>query len=470
MMLIGCGIGTWLGIVEPINREWKSVEPLIARGGRVETVDSNVPKFLGSFFHNGKTSHIEAVFANKKNVSVHEIRALQCLPKLKRLYLERTGLTDEHLVEIGKLTSLERLSLWANHELTDDGLDSLKPLSKLQVIDITNNIGLSWRAIPALKKRVVEVRHATEGLGVEYRAGDWEDLELACIEPDLLILDDPDEKELVRVLTRFDPTSIYLKIKSSALSNQVLDLIVDGERLHQARIHCLDRFNGSAFDYTVKKCSSRLEQVCWGEIFFDGVPDFPLDHGVALVCSRRLGSQYNYRKILRFYGAAEDFRLSELPTLKNVKAISIGSRLCGPDPVFKIDDWLDIVKVCPKLTNLWIRSKVIETSKKMNLVCEARHLKKLDLGFPNTFDLPTGWFENLKCKSNLEEIRIRGTTLDVKQLAPICDYPKLVHANLFCPDLPTEISDAWTERESIESLRAAAKSLGVVLATSSKQE
>ena len=46
MMLVGGGIGFWLGIAGPIKREWKVIEPIVARGGKVETVDSEISRRL----------------------------------------------------------------------------------------------------------------------------------------------------------------------------------------------------------------------------------------------------------------------------------------------------------------------------------------------------------------------------------------------------------------------------------------
>ncbi len=447
--VIGGGLGLWFGFVEPIKREWRIVEPILARGGKVETIGSQIPGFLTFLFSEGQSSHVEAVFANKKKVGVKELRAFKHLPKLKRLYLERAGLTDEHLAAIGELKSLERLSIWGNEDITDVGLASVKSIATLQFVDISNNFDLSWRSSLILKRPGLGIRQRKKYWECELLAGELDDLLLTGIEPSYLTLNDLGENELTQALNRLSPRSVYLNVRSSEFSNRVVELIQGSTSITEARVHFLDQFNYSTFRYSVENCSDRLTAFLCGEVPFIGGPQFPLNHGVALVHHR-----HESKQVLRFYGEPSDFRIHELPVLENVEYVSIVSDECRPD-TFSIDHWIDVVKVCPNVTELVLWESESGQAEKLNLVCELENLVKLKLNLSNTFEMPNDWFENLQSKASLEELRISGTTLGVEQLGPICDYPKLRHANLFCPQLPLGIRRSYTAYGSIVQLRAA---------------
>lgn len=59
-------------------------------------------------------------------------------PDVITLRLQMCGLTDEHIIQIGKFTKIKKLELIAN-EISDQGMVYIKDLSQLEYLDLNNN-------------------------------------------------------------------------------------------------------------------------------------------------------------------------------------------------------------------------------------------------------------------------------------------------------------------------------------------
>jgi len=142
--------GVWVGMIEPIRNEWRTVEPILALGGRTETKPSNLPNWLEGLLPEGKTENIEAVFFNYKPATDEAISALEKLPHLRRLYVERSNLQPHHIDSIAKLKQLRRLSIWSQQLKTVD-LKKLSQLKNLDIIDIHDCYPADWRTLLAFR-------------------------------------------------------------------------------------------------------------------------------------------------------------------------------------------------------------------------------------------------------------------------------------------------------------------------------
>ena len=149
----------WLAFVVPVRRQWDAVAVIIDHGGKVETTPSRVPGI--TWFVPGDGGNIEAVFFNRQPATAEKLKALQKLPHLRRLYLERTDLQPEHLDLIAALPKLRRLSLWGqgSHFSENADLGKLAALKNLDVLDIQGVHG-DWRRLSPLKSlQGTEIKH-----------------------------------------------------------------------------------------------------------------------------------------------------------------------------------------------------------------------------------------------------------------------------------------------------------------------
>ena len=143
--------GVWVGMVEPIRNQWRAAEPILELGGRIETKPSNVPAWLKALLPEGKTEDIEAVFFNYQTATDEAILALEKLPQLQRLYVERSNLQPQHIDSIAKLNQLRRLSIWGNRSLKKADLEKLARLENLDVIDMHDCSNADWKTLLAFR-------------------------------------------------------------------------------------------------------------------------------------------------------------------------------------------------------------------------------------------------------------------------------------------------------------------------------
>lgn len=91
--------------------------------------------------------------ARIQNLNVLE--NLQHCPRLQLLDLSQTGLTDEALDPIARVSSLVDLDL-SHNEFTDEGLKKLQALKHLKYLDLTNT-GASDEAVEALQQALPQL-------------------------------------------------------------------------------------------------------------------------------------------------------------------------------------------------------------------------------------------------------------------------------------------------------------------------
>ena len=147
VLLLGATLGIWVGMVQPIRNQWAAVEPILELGGRVETSPSDIPNWLKRLLPAGQTENIEAVFFNYHKATDEAVVALEKLPHLKRLYVEKAQLNSKHLKTIAKLKNLERLSLWDTGNLSNDDLTPLAKLENLEVLDMHGYGKANWKVL-----------------------------------------------------------------------------------------------------------------------------------------------------------------------------------------------------------------------------------------------------------------------------------------------------------------------------------
>ena len=171
---IGISGGIWMGMIKPVQQQWLAVEPILAMGGRIETKPSSVPECLKFLLEDGKTENIEAVFFqglqtidgfNTGSIQFlsatdETIEALEYLPHLRRLDLEKAELKPKHLDTIAKLDRLEHLKLSQNLDLTGADIGKLACLENLDFLDI-RGCGEDWRILlPFQKKQPSIIQHS----------------------------------------------------------------------------------------------------------------------------------------------------------------------------------------------------------------------------------------------------------------------------------------------------------------------
>ena len=149
--LLGVCVGVWVDRAERIKSQWNAVQPILAKRGRVETKPSNIPNWTKRWLTEGETENIEAVFFRSYTATDEGINALEKLPHLRRLYLEKTGLKSHHIDTIAKLSKLERLSIWGNG-INQADIVKLGQLRNLKIIDMHRTMGpKGWRALLAFR-------------------------------------------------------------------------------------------------------------------------------------------------------------------------------------------------------------------------------------------------------------------------------------------------------------------------------
>ena len=76
--------------------------------------------------------------------------ALKALPNLRRLKLNRSGVTDKELVEIATLSQL-RVLIIPEAQITDKGTAELEKLTRLETLDLSDNPRISDKSMAHVK-------------------------------------------------------------------------------------------------------------------------------------------------------------------------------------------------------------------------------------------------------------------------------------------------------------------------------
>ncbi len=110
------------------------VDDLIAIGAKVQYHDAMIPgteNWFGGFF-----ADAEAIDLSHTIVENGDLRLIQNLARLQRLYLARTRISDKGIAAISRIESLRRLAIWGNSKVGDGSLNSLLKLKNLEVLDV----------------------------------------------------------------------------------------------------------------------------------------------------------------------------------------------------------------------------------------------------------------------------------------------------------------------------------------------
>lgn len=143
------GIVVWLQFLEPLRRQAKVAERLMAAGVTVEGRPSNLPYWMTAVLPAEQRGDIVTVKFNRVRATDDLVRALTELPYLERLYMEATDATDDQAIIIAGIPSLRRLALWSTR-ITDKAGQALTKLENLEIADLKHT-GANWRTTLAFQ-------------------------------------------------------------------------------------------------------------------------------------------------------------------------------------------------------------------------------------------------------------------------------------------------------------------------------
>jgi hypothetical protein len=153
---------------EKIGAQEKAIAVIKKMGGRVQ-IDSKAPgkPVVKVFLFGGKIAGtglgclkaLPAVYwvgLHDSDTTNADVKHLKSLPKLRRLSLAETKITDAALMDLKKITTLEWLQL---HDcaITDVGLAHLKVLKKLKHLDVSGT-KVTKAGIKELKDAIPDVK------------------------------------------------------------------------------------------------------------------------------------------------------------------------------------------------------------------------------------------------------------------------------------------------------------------------
>ena len=131
-------LASYYTYVEPYEEQHKAAMAL--RDERVGLEWRTAPpkwlaKLLSKFRGDDILRDCITVDAKHARLQDDDLAQLRKMPRLERLYLARSPITDKGLEHLVGLQHLERLSLWGT-DVTDEGMRSVAELSALKVLDI----------------------------------------------------------------------------------------------------------------------------------------------------------------------------------------------------------------------------------------------------------------------------------------------------------------------------------------------
>lgn len=114
------------------GRQHRAAERLEGYGAKITYHRSPVAwvPWLGD-----KVRDVEAVDLSHRNPDAEAIQLLIRFPRLQRLYLARTQVSDDELTVIARLRNLRRLAVWGTR-IRDPGVEALAGLENLQALDV----------------------------------------------------------------------------------------------------------------------------------------------------------------------------------------------------------------------------------------------------------------------------------------------------------------------------------------------
>ena len=121
-------------------------------------------RFLPLALNCENLTELQVVYAEQ--VNGHSLSTIDVLPTLKHVTFHRTGLDDTGLEQIARFTSLERLTIRENPDISDQGLRHLTSLKRLQRLDVSDNPQISDAILDICEQLPSLVYLYTTGTGV----------------------------------------------------------------------------------------------------------------------------------------------------------------------------------------------------------------------------------------------------------------------------------------------------------------
>jgi hypothetical protein len=146
--LTAVGISVFQAYIEPFRAQRRAAEHLASLGAQIE-YRPGAPAWLRAIAGEDRFLDVVMVHLERRRFDDDDLAVLADLPRLERLYLASTPLTDEGLRHVARLGRLRRMSLW-NTRITDEGVAHLAGLTELEVLDIKTH-GLTEAALESFR-------------------------------------------------------------------------------------------------------------------------------------------------------------------------------------------------------------------------------------------------------------------------------------------------------------------------------
>lgn len=409
----------WISFFEPTHRQWRAARPLLDIGATVETEPRKESDWVALLMPSGWSENIVAVKFNRNQVTQRSLDALHELPYLKRLYMERAGVEDRHLVEIAKLKSLRRLSLWGN-SITDEGASVLAELPRLDVVDLTENSKVTWRTWYSFrdrKKTKVFVPHSQCSY---YLAGDEID-QLAALGAGVVnaFLEKVNDQQITRAISRFHmANSMVISCDESNVTRSGLLALRRSKRLEFVYLTFSNPNNESLVPL--------LQGVCeiWGpkteRVLFFRVgqsSDFQLEAADQTIVCTING------------GLPSGDAFASLKGLRNARSI----HFCGVDATTD-SQATSLVRSLPMLRHLKFSEFCGLDQAGYSLVAKLDSLESLRLSGPTygaNANIPIAFFAKLACRDTLQHVEIWNCGITREHLWPLLEFPRLNSIKLY---------------------------------------
>lgn len=427
----------WISLVEPIQCQWRAARALLEIGATLETEPTSGPAWVTWILPAGQSENIVTVKFNRNTVTQQSLEALRELPHLQRLYMERAGVNDEHLVEIAKLKSLRRLSLWGN-SITDQGARNLIALPNLEIVDLARDTRVTWRTLYAFRERKdVEVKidtwqsHFLVGDEINQLAS----LGLNVVYPAIGKVDD---EQISRAIQKFEKSeSVTIFCDESEITRHGLQTMRDCQRVRSVTL----QFDNPASESLVPLLND--VSLVWGseaESVSMSRSDNRLDFGIHGTDQQVLFRMWQGPPVGDFFA-----KLIGL-----TKASKLLLSLKNPD-----SQTMAIVQSLPNLRHLEFTEFRGMDDNSYQMVARLDSLEFLKLhGSMHKFNanIPVDFFATLACRASLRRVDLRNVGITREHLLPLLEYPRL--ESLMIHDDGEDFNSEWgISKEWLPELR-----------------
>ena len=150
-VIFGLVIGFWSTSVRPLRQQWSDAEAFLSLPYvKVTTkpVDDLAP-WMAYFLPLDQRYYIDSIKIRGRTIGSDKaekkkiIAAISRMPRLERLYLEETDLTDQDCQILSRIKTLKRAAMWYTG-ITDDGVAGFADLPELEILDV-HGTAVSWK-------------------------------------------------------------------------------------------------------------------------------------------------------------------------------------------------------------------------------------------------------------------------------------------------------------------------------------